>query len=97
MEDWRAKADALDDEKPIERDNEVHLSGTIDGRGELRGSVDSDLHALLEAGLRAADSGDRERSLAARRAEALAMVFQHFLDHQQIVSRAVAIDPTSTS
>ena len=84
MEDWRAKADALDDEKPIERDNEVHLSGTIDGRGELRGSVDSDLHALLEAGLRVADSGDRERSLAARRADALATVFQHFLDHQQV-------------
>lgn len=86
MEDWRAKADALDDEEPIERENEVHLSATIDGRGELRGSVDSDLHALLEAGLRVADCGDRERSLAERRADALATVFQHFLDHQQIAS-----------
>jgi hypothetical protein len=86
MGEWRARADALDDRAaPAERPNEVHLARTIDGRGELHGSVDADLHALLEAGLRVADSGDHELRLAERRADALATVFQHFLDHQHVV------------
>lgn len=85
MTDWRAKADALDDgPAPIEHPNEVYLSTTIDGRGELRGSFDSDLHALLDAGLRVADSGDFDLTPAERRADAMGTIVQHFLDHQLV-------------
>ena len=84
MAEWRARVDALDDERPPgERDNELHLSATIDGRGELRGSFDADLHAVVEAALRVADSHDRQSSLSERRADALGQVCQHFLDHQR--------------
>lgn len=85
--EWRARADALDalSGPPVPRPHTVHLARTLDGRGELHGSLDADLHALLEAGFRVADGGDHELPLPERRAEALATVFQHFLDHQHCV------------
>ena len=82
MQLWIARADALDPGPgPSEKDNEVHLSPTIDGRGELRGSVDADLTALLVAALREADPQDFELSLAQRRAVALGTVCGFFLDN----------------
>ena len=40
---------------PAERDNQLHLSKTLDTRGELHGSFDADLTALLDAAFRVAD------------------------------------------
>lgn len=81
---WRLKADALDDgPEPGERPDTVHLSATLDGRGALAGSLGSDLHALVAAALRVADSGDRSVPAAERRADALGEVCRFFLDHQQ--------------
>jgi hypothetical protein len=84
MLDWRAKADALDDE-PADpaHDSEVYFSKTIDGRGELRGSLGPDLTAVVDAALRVADPDDFDLTGAERRADALATIFRHFLDHQQ--------------
>jgi hypothetical protein len=82
---WRAAADAVDDGGlPAEHDDEVHLSRTIGGRGDLRGSLGADLHAAVDAALRVADCGDRELTLAQRRADALGTVCRHFLDHQRV-------------
>jgi hypothetical protein len=84
MQAWRRHADAVDEGSgPVEHDNELHLSRTIGGRGELRGSLDADTTAVLEAALRVADVKDYDLSLAQRRAWALGQVAQHFLDHQQ--------------
>jgi hypothetical protein len=84
MVDWRAKADAVaDDDAPAERDSEVYLSTTIDGRGELRGSLDADLTALVDAAFRVADGKDFALTPAERRADAFETIVRHFLDHQQ--------------
>ena len=82
---WRAAADSVDDGGlPVEHDDEVHLSKTIGGRADLRGSLGADLHAVVDAALRVADCGDRELTLAQRRADALGTVCRHFLDHQRM-------------
>jgi hypothetical protein len=84
MQDWRTKADTLDDgPEPADRPDTLHLSPTLDGRGALKGDLGSDLHALVAAALRVADSGDLGESPAERRADALGTVCQFFLDHQQ--------------
>ena len=84
MEHWKRHADALNAGKePTEHDNQLHLSRTINARGELRGSFDADITAMLEAALRTADQKNFDEPLATRRAHALAQICQHFLDHQQ--------------
>jgi hypothetical protein len=84
MEHWKRHADALDDGGPgPEHDSELHLSRTLNGRGELHGSLDADTTAIVEAALRTAEQKDFDVSLAQRRAIALAQICQHFLDHQQ--------------
>lgn len=83
MEHWQRRADALDvGPRPTEHANELHLSRTLDARGELRGSFDADTTAVVDAALRVADPHDHDLPLARRRADALAQVCQHFLDHQ---------------
>ena len=83
MRVWLARADALDPgPAPSELDNEVHLSSTIGGRGELRGSLDSDLTALVDAAFRVADAKDFELTPPRRRADALATICGFYLDHQ---------------
>ena len=67
---------------PSELDNEVHLSSTIGGRGELRGSMDSDLTALVDAAFRVADAKDFELTPPRRRADALGTICGFYLDHQ---------------
>jgi hypothetical protein len=84
MADWRAKADATADEEPDpDHENEVFFSTTIDGRGDLRGSLNADLTALVDAAFRVADPKDFELTPAERRADALETIVRHFLDHQQ--------------
>jgi len=84
LAEWRARADALDDgPDPGERPDTVHLSATLEDRGALKGSLGSDLHALVAAALRVADCGDLSVPAAERRADALGQVCRFFLDHQQ--------------
>ena len=83
MRTWLAYADAIDPgPDPAERDNEVHHSTTIGGRGELRGSFDADLNALVEAAFRVADPKDFDLTPAQRKAAALGTVCAFYLDHQ---------------
>ncbi len=60
----------------------MYLSKTLDARGELRGSLDADSTALVDAALRVADCHDRSLTTPERRAAALAQVCQSFLDFQ---------------
>ena len=84
MEAWRSKADALAEAAaPVDHPNELYLSRTLDARGELRGSFDADVTAVVDAALRVADPKDFELPMPERRAHALAQVCQHFLDHQR--------------
>jgi hypothetical protein len=83
MRAWLAMADALDPgPAPSELDNEVHLSTTIGGRGELHGSLDSDLTAVADAAFRVADPKDFELTPPQRRAEAFRTICGFYLDHQ---------------
>jgi hypothetical protein len=83
MELWKRRADALDDGGlRAEATSELHLSKTINARGELHASLDAELTAVVEAALRTALPTDLERPLPQRRADALGQVCQHFLDHQ---------------
>jgi hypothetical protein len=83
MRHWLAMADALDPgPAPSELDSEVHLSTTIGGRGELCGSLDADLHAVVHTAFRVADPKDFELSPAQRRADALGTICAFYLDHQ---------------
>lgn len=84
MDRWRDLADAEDPgPEPAERSSELFLSTTLDGRGDLHGTLDPDLHAVVDTALRVADPKDFDRSTPERRADALGQVCQFFLDHQQ--------------
>jgi hypothetical protein len=81
MQAWRAKADALDDgPAPDDRPGRLHLSRTLDGRGDLRGSLDADTTVVVEVALRAAMTADLSRSSAERRADALGEICHQYLD-----------------
>ena len=80
---WLQMADAENPAPlPKERDTELFLSTTLDGRGDLHGNLDPDLHALLDTALRVADPKDFDLSAPQRRAAALGQVCQTFLDCQ---------------
>ena len=84
MEAWRRHADAVAEAaSPADHPNELYLSRTLDARGELRGSLDADMTAVVDAALRVADPKDFALPMPERRASALAQVCQHFLDHQR--------------
>jgi hypothetical protein len=85
----RQAEDELQDDEPDETplpERTLHLSGTLDGRGELSGSLDPEARALAECALRLAETsdvdGEPERTPAQRRADALVDIFRFFLDHQ---------------
>ena len=88
MRAWAAKADALldDGQEPGERPNRLHLSKTLDGRGEMNASFDAELTDLIATALRLATTKDAKRepvrSPAEKRADALADICRFFLDHQ---------------
>jgi Domain of unknown function (DUF222) len=90
MQEWAAAAkDHLqpdpDGEPPLP-ERSLHLSETLDGRGELSASLDPEGKALTQAALRLAESPDTNsehpRPPAQRRADALVDIMRFFLDHQ---------------
>jgi hypothetical protein len=81
MTAWLAMADALDPGKaPVEHDNEVRLVDTIDRRGDLRGSLDADLNALVKTAFEVADCRDFELTVAQRQAQSLGDICAHYLN-----------------
>jgi hypothetical protein len=82
MAAWKEGA-APDREEPCEPERSLHLSRTLDDRYELDGSFDAEGGATVEAALRLATTDDRERSVAARRADALVDLCRFFLDNQR--------------
>jgi hypothetical protein len=87
MQAWRARAEAVvTPEEPAEPARSLHLSRTLDGRGELTGSLGPHATTVVGTALRLASTNDAEgqpaRTPAERRADALVELCQFFLDHQ---------------
>jgi hypothetical protein len=86
MAAWRECATADRDRKP-EPDHTLHLSRTLGGRWRLDANLGPEDGELLATALRLAQSpdldGEPARSAATRRADALADICRHYLDHQQ--------------
>jgi hypothetical protein len=83
MDRWLQVADAEDPPPlPTEHESQAFLDDTIDGRGELRASMDADLNALVRKALEVADPKDFELPMPERRAAALGQICQTFLDCQ---------------
>jgi 5-methylcytosine-specific restriction protein A len=94
MQAWRERADALLDsadgaepDPEPEPERSLHLSRTLDGRGELRGSLDAASTTVVEEALRLSSSpdadGERARVPSERRADALVDLCRWFLDHRE--------------
>src|SRR5262245_13262389 len=83
---WRECATAARDPKPEPADT-LHLSRTLGGRWRLDANLGPESGELLATALRLAESpdvdGEPTRPAATRRADALADICRHFLDHQQ--------------
>ena len=99
MQSWLASADALDERshRPPRTTTSVHHSTTLEGRGELRASVDADRNATVAAALRIAEPNDFDLTAPQRRAEALDTIFRFFLDHHDDPAAAAATARMSTS
>jgi hypothetical protein len=91
MQAWaQAAKDELQDDQPDDDDGlpvrSLHLSETLDGRGDLSGSLDPEARALVDCALRVATTDDVEgepaRNPAHKRADALVEICRFFLDHQ---------------
>ncbi|HEY3143328.1 MAG TPA: DUF222 domain-containing protein [Acidimicrobiales bacterium] len=89
MQEWaQAAKDSLDDEpEPELPERSLHLSEILDGRRELRGSLDPEAGVIAETALRLAETTDSDaeptRTPAHRRADALVDILRFYLDHQQ--------------
>jgi hypothetical protein len=94
MQSWATAAkdhlqpDPGDDEpdgEPAGPERSLHLSETMDGRGEMSASLDPEGRALTETAIRLAQTEDSdaepERSPARRRGDALVDIMRFFLDH----------------
>lgn len=86
MGTWRAHA-TVDRPPAPEPRQSVHLSQLLNDRWRLAGDLTAETGELLATALRLAESGDTEderpRLAGHRRADALADICRHFLDHQQ--------------
>jgi hypothetical protein len=86
MAAWRECATAHHDPKP-EPPQALHLSSTLGGRWRLDANLGPETGELLATAIRLAHNpdvdGEPARSVAMRRADALADICRHFLDHQQ--------------
>ncbi|HEY3143673.1 MAG TPA: DUF222 domain-containing protein, partial [Acidimicrobiales bacterium] len=89
MQEWaQAAKDSLDDEpEPALPERSLHLSEILDGRRELRGSLDPEAGVIAETALRLAETPDSDaepaRTPAHRRADALVDILRFYLDYQQ--------------
>jgi hypothetical protein len=83
---WRECATSDRDPKP-EPSQALHLSRTLGGRWRLDANLGPETGELLTTALRLAQTpdtnGEPARTPATRRADALADICRHFLDHQQ--------------
>jgi hypothetical protein len=89
MQSWAAHAEAVADEQnpPEPPPNTVHRCTTLDGRGELSGSLDAVANAIVERALDEAlpaYSADDPKSISERQAEAMVEIMRQYLDtHEQ--------------
>jgi hypothetical protein len=82
MRHWAAAAeDQIPGPDKPERPEALHVSATLDGRGEIRGSVSADSLAVIEQALRLANSNDFDVPASQRNAQAAVDIFGFFLNH----------------
>jgi hypothetical protein len=82
MPHWAAAAeDQIPGPDKPERPEALHVSATLDGRGEIRGSVSADSLAVIEQALRLANSNDFDVPASQRNAQAAVDIFGFFLNH----------------
>ena len=87
MAEWRARADAIDDEPPPDPERSFHISPTMDDRHVLNGTLDAAGGDVVATAVAVATSSDLSIPLGRRQADALVLIAQFFLDHNR---RAVA-------
>ncbi len=88
MSQWRARADALDDDPPADPELSLQFSRTLDGRYVANASFDPAGGDAIAAAMAVADSGDLSVPASRRNAQSWVLIAQHFLDHH-----AVALTP----
>jgi hypothetical protein len=89
LRQWTAAADDAqpgpDPEDPVDS---LHVSATLDGRGEIRGSVSPDTRETIEHALRLAKDNDADKPASQRNADALSSICEFFLNnHQKTTTR----------
>jgi len=87
MGEWAKRAEAvLGEDEPDEDEGELFVSALPNGHGSIRGDLNPECRALVQAALRLATTQDRDgepkRTPGQRRHDAIADVCKHFLDHQ---------------
>ena len=83
MQRWAVAAEAvLDATAPVEPEQSLYASRTFGDRLVINGSLVGNAANTVEAALRLADSGDLSVGAAERRADALGVIAEHYLDHQ---------------
>lgn len=84
MTEWRARADAEDDDPPPDPERSLHFSQTLDGRYLSNGSFDPVGGDAIAAALAIADSGDLHVAASRRNADALVRISEFFLAHHDV-------------
>ena len=83
MGEWRARADAVDDDPPPDPERLLHISPTMDGRHVVNGVLDEAGGDVVATAIAVATSCDLSVPLGRRQADALVVVAQFFLDHNR--------------
>ncbi|MGE0881045.1 MAG: HNH endonuclease [Acidimicrobiia bacterium] len=83
MQRWAVAAESvLDENAPQQPEQSLYASRAYGDRLEITASLVGNAANTVEAALRLADSGDLSVGAAERRAEALGVIAEHYLDHQ---------------
>ncbi|HVM07260.1 MAG TPA: DUF222 domain-containing protein [Acidimicrobiales bacterium] len=82
MVEWRARADALDDDAPSEPELALHHSKTFGDRYVTNGAFDAASGSMIAAALDVADRGERDVPASRRRAQALVDICSFFLSNR---------------
>ena len=84
MGEWRARADAVDDDPPPDPERLLHISATMDDRHIVNGVLDGAGGDVVTTAIAVAASSDLSVPLGRRQADALVLIARFFLDHNRL-------------